>query len=147
MSFGSERFQVPVIIVDQLSADVIGAPLTLVTEKDQSAPEDHSEPVVVSLVKTVQVPPMSEMEVGGEVKQLVSGDWVVERVTLKASVVVARAVVCPGDNHGVCTRVINPTTDIVTLYKGTKVATLEWADDATPAAAIKQGSTYIRHYR
>ena len=84
---------------------------------------------------------MSKMEVEGEVKQLVSGDWVLERVPLKASVVVARAVVCPGDSHGVCMRVINPTTDIVTLYKGTKVATLERVDDATPVAVIKQGST------
>ena len=50
---------------------------------------------------------MSEMEIRGEVKQLVSWTWVV-RVPLKASVVVARAVVCPGSNHGVCIRVINP---------------------------------------
>ena len=115
--------------------------LPLVTERDRSAPEDHSEPVTVSLVKTVQVPPMSEMEIGGEVQQLASGTWVVERVSLKASDVVARAVVCPGGNHGVCMRVINLTTDIVTLYKGTKVATLEPVDDATPVAAIKQGSS------
>ena len=38
---------------------------------------------------------MSKMEIR-EVKQLVSGTWVVERVPLKASVVGARAVVCPG---------------------------------------------------
>ena len=109
VSFGSERFQVPVIVVDQLSADVIfgldfledhrctidiasrvlcvgGSQLRLplVTGRDRSAPEDHSELVTVSIVKTVQVPPMSEMEIGGEVKQLVSGTWVVERVSLKA---------------------------------------------------------------
>ena len=65
----------------------------------------------------------------------------VERVPLKASVVVARAVVCPGSNHGVSIRVINPTPDIVTLNKGTKVAILEAVDDATPVAAVKQGST------
>ena len=51
--------------------------LPLVTG-DRSASEDNLEPVTVSLVKTVQVPPMSEMEIGGEVKQLVSGTWVVE---------------------------------------------------------------------
>ena len=104
MSFGSECFQVPVIIVDQLSADVIlgldfledhrctiysasrvlsfdGSQLRLplVTGRDRGAPEDHSELVTVSLMKTVQLPPMSKMEIGGEVKQLVSGTWVVER--------------------------------------------------------------------
>ena len=156
----------PVIVVDQLSADVIlhldfledhrctigiasrvlcvgGSQLRLplVTGRDRSAPEDHSELVTVSLVKTVQVPPMSEMEIRGEVKQLVSGTWVVERVPLKTSVEVARAVVCPGSGYGVCMRVINPTSDHVTLYKGTKVAILEPVDDATPVAAVKQGST------
>ena len=165
VSLGSECFQVPIIVVDQLSADVIlgldfledhqctidlaphvlsvgGSRLRLpLVTGDRSASEDNSEPVTVSLVKTVQVPPMSEMEIGGEVKQLVSGTWVVERVPLKASVVVARAVVCPGSNHGVCMRVINPTPDIVTLYKGTKVAILEAVDDTTPVAAVKQGST------
>ena len=70
------------IVVDQLSADVIlgldfledhqctidmssrvlsvdggQLRLPLVTGQDQGAPEDHSEPVTVSLVKTVQVPP------------------------------------------------------------------------------------------
>ena len=165
VSFGSERFQVPVIVVDQLSADVIlgldfledhrctidiasrvllvgGSRLRLpLVTGDRSAPEDNLEPVTVSIVKTVQVPPMSEMEIRGEVKQLVSGTWVVERVPLKASVVVARAVVCPGSNHGVCMRVINPTPDMVTLYKGTKVAILEAVDDTTPVAAVRQGFT------
>ena len=96
MSFGSEHFQVPVVIVDQLLADVIlgldsmqdhqcttdiasrvlsvgGSQLRLLlVTGDRSAPEDNSEPVTVSLTKTVQVPPMSEMEIRGEVKQLVS---------------------------------------------------------------------------
>ena len=54
-------------------------------------------------------------------KQLVSRDWMLERLPLKASVVVAQALVCPRDSHGVCMRVINPTTDIVILHKGTKV--------------------------
>ena len=106
VSLGSERFQVPVIVVDQLSADVIlgldfledhqctidiasrvlsvgGSRLRLpLVTGDRSAPEHNSEPVTVSLTKTVQVPPMSEMEIRGEVKQLVSGTWVVERVPI-----------------------------------------------------------------
>ena len=91
VSFRSERFQVPVIVVAQLSADVIlgldfledhqctidnasrvlsvgGSRLRLpLVTGDQSAPEDNSEPITVSLVKTVQVLPMSEMEIRGEV--------------------------------------------------------------------------------
>ena len=56
--------------------------------------------------------------------------WLAGRVAMafkkvKASVVVARAIVCPGSNHEVYISVINPTPDIATLYKGTKVAILE----------------------
>ena len=79
-------------------------------------------------------------------QQLVSGTWVLDRVPLKAFVVLAQAVTCPGGNHGVCVRAINSTTDIVTMYKGTKVATLEPVDCATLVAAIKAG-VYIRHHR
>ena len=102
VSFGREHFQVPVIIVDQLSADVIlgldsmedhqctidiascllsvgGSRLRLpLVTGDRSAPEDNSEPITASLVKTVQVPLMFEMEIRGEVKQLVSATWVVK---------------------------------------------------------------------
>lgn len=66
---------------------------------------------------------MTEMEVSGKARQAVSGAWVVERVPLKASVVVARAVVSPAGGQGVRMRVINPTPDTVTIYQGTKVAT------------------------
>ena len=79
MSLRSKCFQVPVIMVDRLSADVIlgldfledhqytidiasrmlsvggsRLRLPLVTE-DRSAPEDNSEPVTLSHVKTVQL--------------------------------------------------------------------------------------------
>ena len=59
-----------------------------------------------------------------------------EQVPLKSSVVVARAVVCPGDSHGVCMRVINPTPDTVAIYKGTKLATLEPVDDASTVTTV-----------
>ena len=61
---------------------------------------------------------------------------------LKASVVVAQAAVSPAGGQGVCMRVINPTPDTVTIYKGTKVATLEPVVDVTNVAAIQeQGPT------
>ena len=66
---------------------------------------------------------MSEMEVNGEAQQPVSGTWVVERMPLKASVVVAQAVVHPGGNQRVCMTVTNPRPDMVTMYKGTRIAT------------------------
>lgn len=66
---------------------------------------------------------MSEMEVNGEAQQPVSGTWVVEKKPLKASVVVAQAVVHLGGNWRVCMTVINPRPDMVTMYKGTRIAT------------------------
>ena len=79
MSLGSECFQVPMIVVDQLSADLIlgldyledhqctidiascvssvgGSRLRLpLVTGDQSIPDDNSESVTASLVKTVEV--------------------------------------------------------------------------------------------
>lgn len=109
---------------------------------DRTPIQNPTELVRVALVETVQVPPMSKMEINGEAQQPVSGTWVVERVPLKASVVVARAVVHPGGNQRVRMRVINPTPDMVTMYKGTRIATLRLIDDVTAVAAIQQqGST------
>ena len=85
---------------------------------------------------------MTEMEVSGKARQPVSGAWVVERVPLKASVVVARAAVSPAGGQGVRMRVINPTPDTVTIYQGTKVATLEPVVEVTSVASIQeQGPT------
>ena len=124
LSVGARQLRLPLVTGDQI----------LVTP---------SPPVPVALVETVQVPPMAEMEVRGEVTQPVSGTWVVERVPLKASVVVARAVVIPTGGQGVCMRVINPTPDTVTIYKGTKLATLEPVDDVSTVmtVATEQGPT------
>ena len=99
-------------------------------------------PVPVALVETVQLPSMTEMEVSGKARQPVSGASAVERVPLKASVVVARAVVSPAGGQGVCMRIVNPTPDTVTIYKGTKVATLEPVVEVTSVSSIQeQGPT------
>ena len=58
-------------------------------------------------METIKVPPTSEMEVSGKTKHLLSGSWAVEKVPLKASVVVAQVVVSPARSQGVCMRVIN----------------------------------------
>ena len=71
------------------------------------------------------------MEVSGKVRQPVSGAWVVERVPLKL-------VVSPAGGQGVRMRVINPTPDTVTIYKGTKVATLEPVVEVTSVASIQE---------
>ena len=106
VSLGMEQFQIPIIVVDQLSANVI---LGLDVLEDQCCTIDIGSrvlfigargvrlplltgdqifvtlpgPVPVALVETVQLPPVTEMEVSGKVRQPVSGAWVVERVPLK----------------------------------------------------------------
>ena len=87
----------PIIVVDQLSASVILGLDFLENQKctidiasrvlsvgsrqlrlpqvtgDQSFLINPSAPVQVALVETIQVPPMSEMEIRGEARQPVSG--------------------------------------------------------------------------
>ena len=82
---------------------------------------------------------MSEMEISGEAKRLVSGTWAVGRVPLKASVVVAHVVVSPARSQGVCMRVINPMPDTEITHKGTKVTDLEHVTHVT--AIQEQGPT------
>ena len=160
---GGKTFHVSVIVVDQLSADAIlgldflkdhqctinitsrelfvsggQLKLPLVSDARRCFPEFPLEPVPVSCVGTVQVPPFSEMEIDVKTPVLVGGTWMVERIAIKSCVVVARAVVCPSNPQGVCVRVINPTPDVATVYKGTKIAVLEPVDDIITAASVQQ---------
>ena len=166
---GGETFRVSVIVVDQLSADAIlgldflkdhqctiniasrelfvnggELKLPLVSDARRCFPEFPLEPVPVSCVGTVQVPPFSEMELDVKTPVLVGGTWMLERIAIKPSVVVARAVVCPSDPQGVRVRVINPTPDVATVYKGTKIAVLEPIEDVITIAPVQQPDTPLR---
>ena len=88
--------------------------------------------------------PFSEMELDVKTPVLVGGTWMLERIAIKPSVVVARAVVCPSDPQGVRVRVINPTPDVATVYKGTKIAVLEPIEDVVTIAPVQQPDTQLR---
>ena len=61
-----------------------------------------------------------------------------ERITIKPSVVVARAVVGQSDPKGVCVQVISHTLDIATVYNGTKIAALGPIEDVMTVALVQQ---------
>ena len=85
----------------------------------------RSETVPVSLVKDLHIPPSCELEIMGHVSSALCGDYLLEQTTHKRLPVrVARALVSTTD-EGMPLRLINPSTQMVTLHKGTQLAILE----------------------
>ena len=94
-----------------------------------SAPEAV---IMVTMSDTRLVPANSELEVVGGVASSTNGTTcLLERAGTK--VVIARAIVNP-INGTVPVRLLNPTDNPVTIYKGTKIACMEVVD--TPSLAI-----------
>ena len=84
------------------------------------------------------------MELDVKTPVLVGETWMLERIAIKPSVVVVCAVVCPSDPQGVRVRVINPTLDVATVYKGTKITVLEPIEDVVTIAPVQQPDTPLR---
>ena len=81
----------------------------------------------ISIVQNLQVPPRSEMEVPTQINvaKEVDGTWLIESRTLRRSgLIVARALVQPKDGK-IPVRILNLSSCPVTIYKGTRIATLE----------------------
>ena len=112
--------------------------IPLVSDANRCFTEFSLEPVPVSCVGTLQVPSFSEMKLNVKTPVLVGGTWMLERITIKPSVVVARAVVGQSDPEGVCVQVISHTLDIATVYNGTKIAALGPIEDVMTVALVQQ---------
>ncbi len=83
----------------------------------------------VTIAETRQVPPYSELEVMASVSgEARSATYILEGTRLKTAAMVARALVSPTDGK-VPVRLLNPRSEPITVYSGTKVATLEAADE------------------
>jgi len=79
----------------------------------------------VTVEETFTIAPVSEMEIMGNVDMDCTGTWLVEdRVSKKLPILVARAVVAP-QNGKFPIRVLNLNSELITVYKGTRIATSE----------------------
>ena len=83
------------------------------------------ETMPVSLAEDLHIPPSCELEIMGHVPSALCGDYLLEQTAQKClSVRVARALVSTTEK-GVPLRLINPSTQMVILHKGTQLAVLE----------------------
>ena len=79
----------------------------------------------ITAEETFTIAPVSEMEIMGNVNMDCTGTWLVEdRVSKKPPILVARAVVSPQKGRFPI-RVLNLTSESITVYKGTRSATGE----------------------
>ena len=86
--------------------------------------------------ESVLIPPYSEIEVMTEPEVPLHGEtWLVEdRLAERSQLVVANALVKPPPGKGPCVlHIINPTTEAITVHRGTRVAKMEAVNDAMVA--------------
>ena len=99
----------------------------------------------VRVTANIKLPAYSEMEILAELSDLTQSNQTYileERNMQNEGIMVARAVVTSGESVPV--RVMNPTNQPVTLYKGTRIAELteieEVDDSSTRVASVQQGT-------
>ena len=94
--------------------------------------------VDVTLDTSIQVPPMSEIEVMAKVESGGNtGTWLLEGKSSKGlSVQVANALVCPSSQR-VPVRLLNPHSELATVHKNTRIATLEPLQEQTDESATE----------
>ena len=103
--------------------------ISIPLQNTRSSYKDRMAPAPLSLVETVTIPPFSELET--MVSAAITGAdsvWLVSGLDLSLPVLVAAAVVSCAQGREpsqIPTRMINPSTSEVTIYKGTRVAMAE----------------------
>ena len=152
IAFAGEIFQFPVLVASSLTADAIlgmdfldankctlemankvlhfpnrGVSISLQDPSSQT----HIIQARVTLEETLSIPPFSEMEVMAKVsKGLHQGTWLLEECKSKnLPVRITRALVNP-ITRTMPVRLRNLSSDTTTVFKGTKVATVEECDTA-----------------
>ena len=107
---------------------------------------NNKTPVLfVRVTANIKLPAYSEMEILAELSDLTQSNqtYVLEERNMQnEGIMVARAVVTSGESVPV--RVMNPTNQPVTLYKGTRIVELteieEVDDSSTRVASVQQGT-------
>ena len=162
ITFSGETFKFPVLVARSLTADAIlgmdfldnnkctlemankvlrfpdrGVSISL---RDSSL-QPHIVQAGVTLEETLSIPPFSEMEVMARVSEgLHEETWLLEEYKSKnLPVRVTRALVSPVTTT-VPVRLLNLSSDTTTVFKGTKVATVEECD-TTPVVRVMSVNT------
>lgn len=105
-------------------------------KKNSPHPIQHSK---VQIQSTIKMLAFSEIEIMvNTIDKVTEGTWVVEGGrTLKSQILVFCAVVCPG-SAGFPMRIMNPTGEVSTVYKGHVVANLNCILDSAVATVYEQ---------
>ena len=150
VQISEHSFQVEFVIVDGLSEEAIlgldflsshqcsldiGKKTLFISDSRSTVPlQTHpqsrpdSNPVAcVVMSETRQIPPYSELEVMASVPERPVGTCIVEGLQSRP-VLVARALVEPAEGK-VPIRLMNPHSEPITVYQGSKVANLEMTED------------------
>ena len=94
-----------------------------------------------SIAATEVVPAYSELEVMATIPQNCKGkSLVVETINTKATVMAARALVHPTTDI-IPIRLLNPCGEAITLYPGTKIATMEEVEDSAAVISTVSSQT------
>ena len=111
---------------------------TTIPLSSEVKPESTTQ-LAVSVMSTLRIPPTSEVEVMGHVNGNISEyPHILEQLAHKRLPVrVARALVIPS-SLGVPVRLMNPTSETVTIYKNSSIATMEAIDSVEINAPIRQ---------
>lgn len=104
-----------------------------------TSPQHRDLTLQATLCETVNVPPYSELETLSSVNSFSSqvGDWLLEDSlsgSKRINATTARAIISPNSHVVVC--LINPTDTPVTIYKGTRVASIT----KLPQVNLSQGT-------
>ena len=158
----NQAFTCTMVVVDDLTVDAIlgldfleanhctlniGKRLLEIPSCESAVPvNDHlccSKPISVYaiLTDTQLVPAYSEIETMATVpKTCIGKPCVLEATRNKTAVMTARALVIP-TAETIPVRLLNPYSEPTTVYKGSKIATLEEVDPITPISAVTATSS------
>jgi hypothetical protein len=117
----------------------VSLPLS-VGPRPQEGTEIH-QAVSIACVGTIHIPPHSEIMLEGKAQQPVSGTWLVEALSTKSNVIAARSIVQVNNPESIPIRVLNPSLETVTLYKGSRIAKMESAEECIAVAPVQPGES------
>ena len=112
---------------------------------EQLQPDSGVSTITVALQRTVELPPLSELEVMTVTSSPTNSapTWLVEALPRESPIVVASSVVTPvsdGHHTTIPMRIANFSTEAVTLYKGSKIGKASPLDDKVNISSVKPDS-------
>jgi len=97
----------------------------------------------VKVQETTKIPPFSELQLQAAITDPIniSGDWLLEALPLKDTVMVTTTIVTPhndGHNTTVPLQLANLSGQVVTIYKGSKIGQITQLDGSIKIAGVSQ---------